>query len=49
MHKYSDKKKICDHVANTEGLWFNKDNVHFLTENLHKLKLGGPSGPDGTA
>ena len=44
-HDLDDKKKICDHVANTEGLWFNKASVKSLTEQLHKAKLGGPDGP----
>jgi hypothetical protein len=44
-HDLDDKQKICDHVANTEGLWFNKASVKSLTEQPHKAKLGGPDGP----
>jgi hypothetical protein len=41
----TDKKLIADHVTNTEGLWFNKSSVRSLTEDSHKLNLGGPNGP----
>ena len=43
----ADYKAICDHVANTDGLWFNKDDVTGLTESAHLAKLGDASGPTG--
>lgn len=40
-----DRKILADHVANTDGLWFNKNSVRSLTEAAHKLKLGDSNGP----
>ena len=40
----SDKKKVADHVAQTNGLWFNKSDVKSLTDALHKAKLGDANG-----
>jgi uncharacterized membrane protein YgcG len=40
-----DKKKIADHVANSPDLWFNQADVRTLTEDMHKLHLGGSDGP----
>ena len=40
-----DKKKLADHVAATDGIWFNKLLVRSLIDTAHKVKLGGPDGP----
>ena len=41
----ADKDKIANHIAATEGLWFNRASVHSLTEESHKQQLGSSSGP----
>ena len=45
MRNEDDKKLICDHVTNTQGLWFNKSRVRSLTDPRHKAMLGGGGGP----
>ena len=51
MHKNFDcmrshnRKLLADHVVANNNLWFDRRNVRSLTEEVHKLKLGGPGGP----
>ncbi len=39
LHNVADKAMIADHIANTDGLYFNKNDVRTLAYNNHKRKL----------
>ena len=42
----ANKKLVANHATNTDDiLWPNKNDVRSLTDQIHKLKLGGPNGP----